>query len=706
MDKITKFFGSKLNSTVGLNKQVKLHFALIFSVLVAMALMGYAPAKAGSLESYNESLDKFQAQIAEQQLADGEWAGINEGDPRWDVMFMTYTYGLHKFGLKFASKETLDRVIKETVSRLKNWRGFQKNGWAQHQGADVDPKLTGSILLALNHVDSKLVEREFRTQQQYWNKKGWDVGDMTVLDRAIFRMMQAPGKIILPPFVNTLVFLIRRDSHFPINIATLGYYRWGFVSVTVWKYFNDMIRMKDTRAPRKVVPVSKEVLALKGKYVDSPELAASEGPLLRGNQFWAHHGLAWLLERPHADGNPAPTLILHQALFAAHRSGAIDLSRELEEGWLYMDRLRLPMRNQVKAFQPSISPIWDTARVLSALNHIPDDLRQPKLAKKSTAIGKALNFLLAEQNKSGGDFLIANPDFKPGGWGFAYGGQKYPDSDDTAMVVDALIPHALENSKVEIALQKGIDWLLQFQNASGGFPAWDFDAVGIIQSLIDFGILPKTSLEPQLDVSARVLRALTHVNQAGVRKIDANVFQKACGFLARSPINSVHGVKLWPGTWAVNYLYGTSEVLSSMIEANCSADIDLKGYFDWIKNIQNADGGWGESSSSYVRLDYAQGESTITQTLGALQLLLTYENHRIGHPNLNLPSAMAMIEKGVEYYLKFVDARGDIHDENEKEFTACYACPGLYVRYDLIPLYMGTEVLAKFMRLKAQEKPQ
>ena len=152
---------------------------------------------------------------------------------------------------------------------------------------------------------------------------------------------------------------------------------------------------------------------------------------------------------------------VQMAFLAAHNAKAVNLAGVLKEGWDYMESLRYKMRNNARVFQPSVSPIWDTARVLSGLQYIPESLKVNKLKNNSPQVKKALQFLLSEQDIDGGDYKMANPDFVPGGWGFAYGSNKYPDSDDTAMVIDALIPLAKDNAKVSLAVKKAFSGLFK-----------------------------------------------------------------------------------------------------------------------------------------------------------------------------------------------------------------------------------------------------
>ena len=82
--------------------------------------------------------------------------------------------------------------------------------------------------------------------------------------------------------------------------------------------------------------------------------------------------------------------------------------------------------------QPCFSPVWDTALTLNALADAgPDDGRAGRRAR-------GVDWLLAREVRTPGDWSLTNPDLEPGGWFFEYRNGFYPDTDDTAMVLMAL----------------------------------------------------------------------------------------------------------------------------------------------------------------------------------------------------------------------------------------------------------------------------
>ena len=56
----------------------------------------------------------------------------------------------------------------------------------------------------------------------------------------------------------------------------------------------------------------------------------------------------------------------------------------------------------------------------------------------------------------------------------------------------------------------------------------------------------------------------------------------------------------WYGRWGVAYIYGTCFALRGLAaagESDREAHVLRAG--EWLRSIQNADGGWGESCASY-----------------------------------------------------------------------------------------------------------
>src|SRR5262249_41950661 len=75
----------------------------------------------------------------------------------------------------------------------------------------------------------------------------------------------------------------------------------------------------------------------------------------------------------------------------------------------------------------------------------------------------------------------------------------------------------------------------------------------------------------------------------------------------------------WYGRWGVNYVYGTFLALRGLRAAGESdREVHVLRAGEWLRSIQNADGGWGESCASYNNHVYTPAESTPSQTAWAI----------------------------------------------------------------------------------------
>jgi squalene-hopene/tetraprenyl-beta-curcumene cyclase len=79
----------------------------------------------------------------------------------------------------------------------------------------------------------------------------------------------------------------------------------------------------------------------------------------------------------------------------------------------------------------------------------------------------------------------------------------------------------------------------------------------------------------------------------------------------------------WFGRWGVDYIYGTFLALRGLRAAGESdREVHILRAGEWLRAIQNADGGWGESPESYTEGVYVNAPSTPSQTAWGLLGLL------------------------------------------------------------------------------------
>jgi squalene-hopene/tetraprenyl-beta-curcumene cyclase len=334
---------------------------------------------------------------------------------------------------------------------------------------------------------------------------------------------------------------------------------------------------------------------------------------------------------------------------------------EIEEG----DTIRV---------QPCFSPVWDTAIAMVALE-------EAGLPPNHPALVKSAEWLLDHQILGPGDWQVKNPSV-PGGWVFEFRNELYPDVDDTAFVLMALqrVDYP-DRTRLENATRRGIEWLLSMQNRDGGWGAFDHDNDCYVFTEVPFAdhnamIDPSTA-----DVTARVLECLGRYGWPATHP----VIQRAVTFLLKD--QTADGS--WYGRWGVNYVYGTSGVLRSLETVSLAAQEYCKRAVEWLRQVQNADGGYGESIASYYDASLkAKGRSTPSQTAwGLIGLLAASE--------LSDPA----IARAVTHLVEQQKSDGSW---DEQEFTGTGFPCVFYLKYHLYRNYFPLYALARYRNLTQQ----
>jgi squalene-hopene/tetraprenyl-beta-curcumene cyclase len=266
-------------------------------------------------------------------------------------------------------------------------------------------------------------------------------------------------------------------------------------------------------------------------------------------------------------------------------------------------------RHRTIRVQPCISPVWDTAIAMVSLEEAGLDPSHPALVA-------AERWVVKNQILGPGDWQVKNKRAAPGGWAFEFQNDFYPDVDDTAFVLMALGRVAdPDSAPLRGAIRRGLAWLVSMQNSDGGWGAFDHENNLQFLNHIPFAD-HNAMLDPSTaDVTARVLECLGQFGWSA----NHPVVDRARDFIKhdQTPDGS------WYGRWGVNYLYGTSGVLRALETVGLSSDPDCQRAANWLRSVQNPDGGFGESILSYY--DPAlkgKGKTTASQTAWALIGLL------------------------------------------------------------------------------------
>jgi squalene-hopene/tetraprenyl-beta-curcumene cyclase len=340
----------------------------------------------------------------------------------------------------------------------------------------------------------------------------------------------------------------------------------------------------------------------------------------------------WILERTrHSEGLGAiyPAMMYH--IMALHCLGYAEDHPDLVEAMRHFDNLLLETEDAL-VFQPAVSPVWDTAYGAFAL------------AESGTgdeaALTRAADWLISKEIRRKGDWAIKRPNLEPSGWAFEFANEYYPDIDDTAAVLLALV-HAKgsDAEKQQRCVRRAVQWLIGMQSEDGGWAAFDADNNWQILNKVPFAD-HNAMLDPTCpDITGRVLDALSRY---GYSLRDEPV-RRGVDFLLRTQEKNGS----WYGRWGVNYLYGTFLALRGLAAVRADqARAQMERAARWIRSIQNKDGGWGESCASYVKEQFVPGASTASQTAWALLALYASGD-----------ADSSAVERGVEYLLS--TQRGD-----------------------------------------------
>ncbi|MBV9526394.1 MAG: squalene--hopene cyclase [Candidatus Dormibacteraeota bacterium] len=255
--------------------------------------------------------------------------------------------------------------------------------------------------------------------------------------------------------------------------------------------------------------------------------------------------------------------------------------------------------------QACMSPVWDTAWVLLAL-------RRAGLPREHPAITRAVDWLLAEQIMGGGDWQVKAPLDRCGGWAFEFENDIYPDIDDTAVVVLALL-EAGDPHRVAEPVADAVRWCRAMRSKNGAWGAFDKDNTRQIVYRLPFADFGAMLDPPSEDVTAHVIEMLAAVGDTPAHPDVA----PALAYLRREqrPWGS------WFGRWGVNHIYGTWCVVSALRALRTGEDMVQRGA-RWLRARQNPDGGWGETCHSYEDESFAGvGVSSASQTAWALHAL-------------------------------------------------------------------------------------
>ncbi|MFN6541540.1 MAG: squalene--hopene cyclase [Nostoc sp. EkiNYC01] len=382
----------------------------------------------------------------------------------------------------------------------------------------------------------------------------------------------------------------------------------------------------------------------------------------------------WILERQEATGDWGGIIpAMLNSMLALRCLGYDQNDPIVERGLRAIDNFAIETEDSYRV-QPCVSPVWDTAWAMRALV-------DSGFAPDHPAVVRAGEWLLSKQILDYGDWAVKNRQGKPGAWAFEFDNRFYPDVDDSAVVVMALHLAKLPNEKIkQVAIARALKWIASMQCKPGGWAAFDLDNDQDWLNSIPYGDL-KAMIDPNTaDVTARVLEMLGACDLS----IDNGSLERSLTYL----LGEQETEGCWFGRWGVNYIYGTSGVLSALALIDPQKHkLNIEQGATWLLGCQNPDGGWGETCRSYDDPSLkGKGNSTASQTAWALIGLLA-----AGEATGKL--ALEAIERGIAYLVTTQQPDGTWF---EADFTGTGFPCHFYLKYHMYQQYFPLIALGRY----------
>ncbi len=651
------------------------------------------------------AIHKTRQWLLDQQAADGSWCAELEGDQ----LLESETILLLAF-LGHEDSEAATRLAEYLVETQ-----LPEGGWAMYPGgrAEVSGSVKAYFALKLTGHDPS-AEYMRRARAAIMAIGGADaVNSFTRFYLALLGQISYEQCPAVPP---ELVLL---PKWFPVNIQALSAWsRTIVVPLTIISALRPVRRIEPRLGIRELFlkePENWPPLRCPGLHGDPGKLSwdgffravdrtfkwLQRRRLLPFRRRAIMAAERWMLARfDRSDGLGAIYPPIVWSIVALKCLGYPDDSPQVQ--YCHDELRKLAIEDEASGttrLQPCRSPVWDTSisvRALSASGVRPD----------SPSLREAVQWLLARQVLRRGDWSDSVK-AEPGGWCFEYNNDFYPDCDDTAMVLMALLSRfaehgdhsealppemrmatlppnenrenhrrAAEFEETLAAIDRGLNWLLAMQNNDGGWGAFDRNNNREFLCHVPFAD-HNAMIDPSTpDLTGRVLEAL---GKLGKRLGDPAV-DRAVAYI-RSAQNADGS---WFGRWGVNYIYGTWQAVTGLTAVGVSAnDPAIVAGANWLLVHQQADGGWGESPDTY---DYpylrGQGPTTASQTAWALMGLIAagMQDHEA-------------VARGIRF---LVNTQEDDGVWEEKEFTGTGFPRVFYLRYHYYPIYFPLLALSQW----------
>ena len=545
--------------------------------------------------------------LLERQDASGWWCGELETNV---TMAAEHVLLLRFLGL------SLEPIREGAIRHILNHQR-EDGSWALYYNGPADLSTTIEAYVALKVLGLDPESQPMRRARRVILQQG-GVAQARVFTKiwlALFGQYPWAGVPSMPP---ELVYL---PKNAPLNLYDFACWARGTIAPLLIVLSQRPVRALGCAVPELVAPGTERLLSrTPGSglfwWADRFLKLYESLPQHPGRARAKRRLVEWIVDRQEADGSWGgiqPPWVY--SLIALHLEGMSTEHPIMRRGLDGLETFALEDEGGWR-LQACMSPVWDTAWALLAL-------RRAGLDRDHPALRRAVSWLLKEQITAGGDWQVRCGKVACGGWAFEFENDTYPDIDDTAVIVLALLEAGHEHeAALRESVTRAVEWVVAMRSRNGAWAAFDKDNTREIVYQLPFADFGALLDPPSEDVTAHVLEMLARLPGLPYPGRDRLIAQ-ALAYLRLTQ----RADGSWFGRWGVNHIYGTWCVISAlaplreqgfavtdMIERGCA----------WLLARQNDDGGWGESCFSYEDSSFAGiGNSTPSQTAWAVLALQT-----------------------------------------------------------------------------------